>query len=191
MLDEYEAAARSPGRDHLWPDTPLAAPATKRSTVRGEGRVKLIAALTKHHAYANGGCLNLEPIGDNQLARLADVRPSTASEFFKKEFKGHVKYRRLCGDAVKLAAAIKLLRGEFAPHALYGTACPVRMIATETKNKCMNTDPPMTPADLQAKLAELMALPAETESVEFKEAKTSFHLDNWATTSPRSVTRPI
>ena len=32
----------------------------------------------------------------------------------------------------------------------------------------------MTPADLQAKLAELMALPAETEWVEFKEAKTSF-----------------
>ena len=32
----------------------------------------------------------------------------------------------------------------------------------------------MTPAGLQAKLAELMALPAETEWVEFKEAKTSF-----------------
>ena len=29
----------------------------------------------------------------------------------------------------------------------------------------------MTPADLQAKLAELMALPAETEWVEFKEAE--------------------
>jgi ATP-dependent DNA helicase RecG len=32
----------------------------------------------------------------------------------------------------------------------------------------------MTPADLQTKLTELMALPAETEGVEFKEAKTSF-----------------
>src|SRR5262249_18814112 len=38
----------------------------KRSTERGEGRAKLIAALTKHHQYADGGCLNLEPIGNNE-----------------------------------------------------------------------------------------------------------------------------
>lgn len=36
----------------------------------------------------------------------------------------------------------------------------------------------MTPAELQAKLAELMALPAETEWVEFKEAKNNYHFDN-------------
>ncbi len=35
----------------------------------------------------------------------------------------------------------------------------------------------MTPADVQAKLAELMDLPAETEWVEFKEAKTSFDFE--------------
>jgi ATP-dependent DNA helicase RecG len=35
----------------------------------------------------------------------------------------------------------------------------------------------MTPVDLQAKLAELMALPAETEWVEFKEAKNNFDFD--------------
>jgi hypothetical protein len=43
----------------------------KRSTGRGDGRVKLIAALTKHHEYANGGCINLAPIG-NKNSR--DVR---------------------------------------------------------------------------------------------------------------------
>src|SRR5262249_32651563 len=43
--------------------------ASKRSTERGEGRAKLIAALTKHHQYANGGCLNLDHIGNNELAK--------------------------------------------------------------------------------------------------------------------------
>src|SRR5262249_14849373 len=45
----------------------------KRSTEPGEAREKLIAALTKHHKYAEASCLNQEPIGNNQLARLADV----------------------------------------------------------------------------------------------------------------------
>lgn len=36
----------------------------------------------------------------------------------------------------------------------------------------------MTPAELQAVLAELIAMPAETEWVEFKEAKTSFGIDD-------------
>jgi hypothetical protein len=94
--------------------------AAKRSTERGEGRVKLIAALTKHHQYADGGCLNLEPIGNNELAAAADVSPSTASAFFNKQFEGHTKYKALCRDSVRLSAALKLLNNEFAPHNLYG-----------------------------------------------------------------------
>ena len=58
----------------------------KRSTERGEARVKLLAALTEHHKYADGSCLNLEPIGNNELARLAEVDQSTASAFFNREF---------------------------------------------------------------------------------------------------------
>jgi hypothetical protein len=96
-------------------------PAPKRSTERGEGRLKLIAALTKHHQYADGGCLNLEPIGNNELARLAGVDRATASAFFKQYFKGHSKYKALCRDAGKLTDALKLLNGEFAPHLLYGS----------------------------------------------------------------------
>ncbi|MCC7476717.1 MAG: hypothetical protein IT425_15110 [Pirellulales bacterium] len=96
----------------------------KRSTERGEGRAKLIAALTKHHKYADGGCLNLEPIGNNELARLVGVDQATASAFFKQQFKGHGKYKAACADAARLAVALKLLNGEFAPHLLYGSKPP-------------------------------------------------------------------
>ncbi|MCC7085193.1 MAG: hypothetical protein IT427_09325 [Pirellulales bacterium] len=96
----------------------------KRSTERGEGRMKLIAALTKHHKYADGGCLNLEPIGNNELARQAGVSESTASEFFNKQFKGHTKYRAICADTARLVAAMKLLNQEFAPHHLFGAKPP-------------------------------------------------------------------
>jgi hypothetical protein len=97
-------------------------PAPKRSTERGEGRAKLIAALTKHHQYADGGCLNLEPIGNNELAKAAGVSPSTASAFFNDKFQGHTKYKALSRDAAKLTAALKLLNDEFAPYLLLGAA---------------------------------------------------------------------
>jgi hypothetical protein len=94
--------------------------APKRSTERGEARIKLIAALTKHHQYADGGCLNLEAIGNNDLAKAAGVSASTASTFFNDKFKGHTKYKATCGDSGQLIAALKLLNNEFAPHDLYG-----------------------------------------------------------------------
>ncbi len=100
------------------------APTRKRSTEQGESRAKLIAALTKHHQYADGSCLNLEPIGNNELARLAEVDKATASGFFKKQFGGHSKYRKICADPPRLIAALKLLNGEFAPHHLYGAKPP-------------------------------------------------------------------
>ncbi|MBA3482613.1 MAG: hypothetical protein H0T51_12435, partial [Pirellulales bacterium] len=93
----------------------------KRSTNKGEGQAKLIAALTKHHQYANGGCLNLEAIGNNELARLADVDQATASAFFKQKFKSHGKYKAACADAGVLVTALKLLNDEFAPHLLFGS----------------------------------------------------------------------
>lgn len=103
----------------------------KRSTEKGEGRMKLIAVLTKHHKYADGGCLNLEPIGSNELARAAGVAPSTASAFFDKEFLakgddggGHAKYKVLCCDPRWLTFALKVLNNEFSPHDLYGRSPP-------------------------------------------------------------------
>ena len=106
-----------------------AMPKTKRSTERGEARVKLIARLTKHHKYADGGCLNLEPIGNNELAVLAGVSRSTASEFFNKEFnkgqkKGYAKYRVICRDAGRLTDSLKALNGEFSPYDLFARRPP-------------------------------------------------------------------
>lgn len=114
------------GRSEAAAGTACEAPAAtrtvrkKRSTERGEGRVKLIAALTEHHKYADGSCLNFEPIGNNEIARKVDVDPATASAFFTKEFKGYGNYKKTCSDATTLIAAIKLLNGEFSPHNLYG-----------------------------------------------------------------------
>ena len=65
----------------------------KRSTVKGEARVKLIAALTLHHRYADGSCMNCEPIGVNQLARNAEVSPSSASVFVSKKIPGSIGNR--------------------------------------------------------------------------------------------------
>lgn len=107
------------------PDQP--APAItrkKRSTVKGEAREKMIGALTLHHKYAQDSCLNLEPIGNNELARLAQVSKAIASAFFSKEFKGHKKYQALCGDTTRLVAVLKLLNQEISPHDLYGRRPP-------------------------------------------------------------------
>jgi hypothetical protein len=100
---------------------------SKRSTERGEGRVKLIAALTKHHQYRNGSCLNWDPIGNNELARQAEVANSTALKFFDDEFNegekgGHAKYRAGCAIDGRLINALKILNREFTPHILYGAA---------------------------------------------------------------------
>lgn len=95
----------------------------KRSTVRGEARLKLIAALTKHHEYADGGSLNTEPIGNNKLAELAGVDSASASRFIKKEFGGPTSYQTVCRDPGRLAECLKILNGEFSPHNLYGR-CP-------------------------------------------------------------------
>jgi len=96
----------------------------KRSTQRGEARVKLISALTKHHKYADGGCLNLEPIGNNELARRTRVAKRTASSFFSREFHGHDKYCVLCNDPHRLVAALKALNDEFRPRDFYDTRTP-------------------------------------------------------------------
>ena len=95
-------------------------PRPKRSTSSGEARAKLVAALTRHHRYDDGSALNTEPIGCAALARLAGVSAGSASAFFRREFRGHTLYRVACGDAARLAAALRLLNGDYSPHVLYG-----------------------------------------------------------------------
>jgi hypothetical protein len=98
----------------------VATPPNKRSTEKGDAREKLISALTLHHQYANNSCLNQEPIGGNQLAKLADVSKGAASGFFKREFGRHKDYCRICSDITRLIAALKLLNSEFTPKTLMG-----------------------------------------------------------------------
>lgn len=118
-----DAAAQTPP-ENAAPPAGSSAPARKRSTQRGEGRGKLIAALSLHHQYANGSCLNYDPIGNNDLARQAEVAESTASAFFEKAFQGHDQYRALCRKKSELVAALKMLNGDYSPHILYGGSPP-------------------------------------------------------------------
>ena len=92
----------------------------KRSTARGDAAMKLVAALSKHHQYSGGGCLNLEPMGVQKLSRTAKIAASTVSKFFEKNFGNHAKYISACMDPPRLGAALKLLNGEFSPQVLLG-----------------------------------------------------------------------
>lgn len=96
----------------------------KRSTQKGEGRIKLIAALTKHHQYADGSCLNEEPIGNNALARMAKVSPASATAFFKKEFGGLEQYKKRCSNRESLIVSLKMLNSEFTPQILANNMIP-------------------------------------------------------------------
>jgi hypothetical protein len=96
----------------------------KRSTGRGEAREKIIAGLTEHHQYTDGSCLNTEPIGVGALARKSGVSKSSVSAFVQGEFHGHDRYRAFCQDVSKIVASLKMLRGEYSPHVLYGRTPP-------------------------------------------------------------------
>lgn len=96
----------------------------KRSTTRGDAREKIIGALTKHHEFADGSCMNQDPIGCNVLAKTAQVSSSTASDFIKKQFGSHTKYIAICSDLGALIVALKLLNQEYTPALLYGAVPP-------------------------------------------------------------------
>ena len=91
----------------------------KRSTERGEAEAKLIAALTKHHQYAEGGCMKWDPIGSNVLAEKAKVGKGSANRFFNKWFgsakeakDGYRNYRIACNGKDKLIAILKSMNGD-------------------------------------------------------------------------------
>jgi hypothetical protein len=87
----------------------------KRSTGKGEARVKLIAALTKHHEYEDGSCLITDFVGSNDLADLAGVSKGSAHNFFKWAFGGHKKYKVYCRDVASLSFQLKRIRDELSP----------------------------------------------------------------------------
>lgn len=84
---------------------------------RGGSATKLIAALTKHHNYADGGCLNWKPIGNNDLAKAAGVSKATTSRFFKHEFKGYKTYKTQCENE-SILPALRLMNQDVRSWAL-------------------------------------------------------------------------
>jgi hypothetical protein len=90
----------------------------KRGTAPGEGEAKLKAALTLHHQYANGSCLNCEAVSASKLARLARVSKSTSWAFICKQFGNMSSYKRRCEKPSELAMSLKMINGELTPAIL-------------------------------------------------------------------------
>ena len=109
-----------------------AAEKPKNRTARGGAETKLIGALTKHHQYAEGGCMNWDPIGSNILAEKAEVGQGSANRFFNKWFgsakkakDGYQNYRIACNDKGKLIAILKTMNGDMRPgEVLFGRKVP-------------------------------------------------------------------
>lgn len=98
--------------------SPDVSPKTDRHrTPPGGARVKLIAALTKHHKYAENSCLNQEPIGCRELAKLAGT--GSATHFFNHFFGSYPQYRVQCGDVTKLILSLKMMNGELRPRDVF------------------------------------------------------------------------
>lgn len=133
--------------DQLREPIQLANKRPKRSTAKGDAKAKIVGALTHHHNYADGGCLNCEPISVTALAAIAGVAKSSVSKFLNDEFGGrekkggHAKYKNACSDSGRLAVALKLLNGEFAPHELlYGPNPPEKKLDGRTLRRKKQID---------------------------------------------------
>jgi len=102
---------------------------TKKTTSKGDAQIKIIGALSSHHQFDGDECLNLEPIGNNELARLGEVSQSSASLFFQKQFasgdstsgEGLRKYRGACRSSYTLSLEIKRIRDELIPTELWNS----------------------------------------------------------------------
>jgi hypothetical protein len=100
----------------------------KPSAGGGDKRLLIVSALTEYHKYADGGCLNCEPIGVRQLAGTDIASAGTISNFFDEEFGGHDKYKAACCDPAVLGVCLKMLTGELKPKAMWN-ALPRNMPA--------------------------------------------------------------
>jgi len=107
---------------HRVDSTPQTLARKKRSTEKGEAEAKLIAALAAHHEYSDGSCLNLDPVRNNAIARVADVDQGSATHFFKKHFRGRKQYIRICQDPESLSLILGALVRDMPAWKLFGRA---------------------------------------------------------------------
>ncbi len=141
ILHDHEGATPINAKTHPNGTPPTKSVRPTRSTAPGEAREKLIAALTKHHQYDDGGCLNFDAVGVRALSRLADVNEGSATRFFDDQFNagqtgGHARYKRACRDKSTLIASLKTMRGEFRPGDFMDAASPEQW---EAANDLANT----------------------------------------------------
>ena len=98
-----------------------AAPAPKKS--RGQKKLEkrsdalMIPELVNHHQYAEGICDNKEHIGSNELARRVEMSGWTASDFFRRKFGSHAKYKQICKRG-EIGVFLRVLRNEVTPRLL-------------------------------------------------------------------------
>lgn len=90
----------------------------KKSTQKGEAKAKLLAGLLKYHNYSDGSCLVLEPVGNNELAKIAKVSTASASRFFEVTFGGYKQYAKRCQDIQLLVTHLRILSGDLRPREL-------------------------------------------------------------------------
>jgi hypothetical protein len=84
---EYAAETTRPAVDDAGDQRAVAARPVKRNTTPGAADAAILSALCAHHQYRDGGCNNWEPIGGNQLAKLARVSGGAVTGFWKRRLK--------------------------------------------------------------------------------------------------------
>lgn len=79
---------------------------TPKVNAKGSQTEKLVSYLTKHHDYENGRVGNYHPAESADIARESKAKPSTVSDFFKREFpctgSPRTGYVQACTNQAKL-----------------------------------------------------------------------------------------
>jgi hypothetical protein len=111
----------------------------RRNTTPGAADKRILAKLCEHHKYSNGGCLVMEPIVANELARRAGVAGGSVNAFWKRKYKrrgsngDYESYRRSCGNNT-IPSMLAIWNGE-AP-----AAEAVQLIEDDIRKKLENDD---------------------------------------------------
>jgi hypothetical protein len=99
-------------QQNLCPSEQAKGKGKKASVSPGEAENKLIGALCNYHEFSDDGCGNFEPVGVNELARLAGCSSSTASLFIRTNFGSLDSYKNLCSRGGEFVLSLRLLRRE-------------------------------------------------------------------------------